>query len=846
VGNGSISPFGDPLPLVTGWAIDDETASLALVVEDPDEVVNAEPWNELLFAVSGLRHELRGGASSAIGTPTVVAIVQGQEHERRLRTLVETLSDRYILFSRVELNVVVDDGNPVDIDRALAPLLPLCRTALREGIAIGTEVLGTLADELKASVIGLADSAEKELHEHADLAARRYAEALSAIVRPRPDGESPTLIPFGRVELHNFRSFADGQAPLGQMSLVDGLNGTGKSSLIEALEILWSGSSQRKPADESDDVYDRHLAHDGTGSWEIVAYEGNTTIEPLRRSRTDDRGLRGLPRNLLSQDGSIDIVGEPAAARYAELLRVTGLAVPELMSECTRLNREARDGLNRVLSKVGIASVKANMRGLDAVRSGLANSTPHALPPADRIRTAEEELSKLAGTIGIHYRPAEVTVDKELLDELATEALAGAAVLRPTGAFTRKVAEANAGLLQAASTAEKRAEALEQLARSLVIRAELSRVPPEVAPDRDEPPPIPRSLASTLMNVGRSLERTLLEIRASNVGALASPWRERVELFLERAQEAIDAVPRSELEAVLKEQPEKPSTKVEPPAVSAEAFDAAGLFPMPAAGLLPDGLAPACRLVASALRDYAAAMKAQARQIANSPLSRLEGSEEELLETLAQFEVARALKTPVTRTQEQLLTRLLSGPLEPLLGELIGALTRFEWYFHPLQMRVRRGAVELGGVATDSAELDLRMLLNSGERAIVSLAWFLALHLLQPPPQRAVLLLDDPFSTLDENNCAALLATLRTLTRLSRPEMLLISTHDRLIAEAVTREFTPFNGWPSEVAHLHFLRSPDGTSAVEGVVSETSVPDYASELSRLGIGGAAEFMTSDA
>src|SRR5216684_1566725 len=129
-GIGQVSPFGQPLPLVSGWAVDESTAMVALFVEDQEQLKNPDPWQELLFALSGLRHELRRGRPAALGAPVVFALLADDAEEQRLRRLVEELTRQYLLFSRVELNTVVLSDDSLDPYRALAPLLPRCRDAI--------------------------------------------------------------------------------------------------------------------------------------------------------------------------------------------------------------------------------------------------------------------------------------------------------------------------------------------------------------------------------------------------------------------------------------------------------------------------------------------------------------------------------------------------------------------------------------------------------------------------------------------------------------------------------------------------------------------------------------------
>ncbi|HSH39906.1 MAG TPA: ATP-binding protein [Chthoniobacterales bacterium] len=243
---GSVTPFGESLPLVTAWAIDDETASICLLAEDTNEVADEDPWRELLFAVSGLRHQLREGRPPAFGTPVLIALLENEEQERRLRCLIEDLSERYVLFSRVELSVVVGEGTPLEIDRALAPLLPHCRDAIRQEVVIGHQVLESLAVEIQESISLLPKAVDEPLRARADEVARAYGSHLAEVMRgPETGAFRPT--PWSSVSLENFRSFAAAEIPLGTLTLAEGLNGTGKSTLIEALEILWAGTSQRKP-----------------------------------------------------------------------------------------------------------------------------------------------------------------------------------------------------------------------------------------------------------------------------------------------------------------------------------------------------------------------------------------------------------------------------------------------------------------------------------------------------------------------------------------------------------------------------------------------------------------------
>ena len=138
------------------------------------------------------------------------------------------------------------------------------------------------------------------------------------------------------------------------------------------------------------------------------------------------------------------------------------------------------------------------------------------------------------------------------------------------------------------------------------------------------------------------------------------------------------------------------------------------------------------------------------------------------------------------------------------------------------------------GMVTDREKLQLRMLLNAGESAIVGLAWFLALHVLQEKAQRRVLLLDDPFGGLDANNRAAVLATLRAFARLCAPAFFMVSTHDEGFGDLLEREFGRVGDWPSGVNRVRFERGPDNSPNSVEVSAEAGAPDLAAELARLG------------
>jgi uncharacterized protein with PIN domain len=841
-GEGTVSPLNNPLPLVTGWAVDDSTASFAVIVEDPTGVRDEDPWRELLFALSGVRHELRDGGPVAIGTPVVIAILHQEEHAQRLRQLIEDMSARYILFSRVELNVVLESTGEADVARALAPLLPNCRRALAAKMVIGPEALAALADELKAAVADLAKTLEAPLDSRAHRAAEDYGAHLADLVRGESALGGFASTPWSKVALKNFRSFADQEVCLGSLNVLEGLNGTGKSSVVEALEILWAQTSQRKPVDETSAAYDKHLARDGEYGWKVSGYRGTDDAEPKVVSSTTSASPGSLARNVFSQDGSTDIARETSKTRYSELLRITGLAIPELQAECQRLNRNAKAELDSVLSRLNIEPLTSiAARATDHVTKALARVAA-PLSTTDAVAETQQRLAAHAESAGLVYEPLIVSPPTDF-GGASSRALALAAQFKTDAKFIQQVRQLYEHQRETGSQIDTRARALEALAAALSARR-----PPEqgLAPVEGTARAVglPEAIASQWLQTGRILRRSIGDLRTQAAQIADPSWGERLAAFLEAAEQTLQSVPFDELDEVVGHAPTQPLSLrgATPKPLDPEVFAEAGFDSAEDVLTFPPELETAVTEASRALRDYSSDLSRYMQSLLSAPLVQLEGSEEALLDALTKFELAKRLKHPIDQVQADMLARLLSGPLEPLLTELIAALTRFEWYFHPFKMSVDRGSIRLSGLATASDELDVRMLLNAGERAIVTVAWFLALHLLQPESHRNILVLDDPFSTLDENNQAALIATLRAVTRLTTPDLLVLTSHDRGVADALEREFGALDGWPATTARIRFSRSPDGTSKTEGEPGESPQPDYDRELARLGIASPAQLV----
>lgn len=128
------------------------------------------------------------------------------------------------------------------------------------------------------------------------------------------------------------------------------------------------------------------------------------------------------------------------------------------------------------------------------------------------------------------------------------------------------------------------------------------------------------------------------------------------------------------------------------------------------------------------------------------------------------------------------------------------------------------------------------MTLNSAERHVVGVAWFLALHLLQPAERRRVLVLDDPTSGFDTVNRGGFIATLRAFARLTRPEQLIIVTQDDMLAAVFAEEFASVDGWPGTVTRVRCSRDASDRSTTTVHTCAPAAHPTSDETDMLGIG----------
>jgi len=502
--------------------------------------------------------------------------------------------------------------------------------------------------------------------------------------------------------------------------------------------------------------------------------------------------------------------------------------------ESEKINREAKSQVDRVLSRLNVEPLRAiSVRAVDHVRNSLTGAASFEFPSDDAVRNAESNVDARIKALGLAYRGTDMTAGSAALDRLTAFrqlATSLAENLLSSDELVSLGRQIHKDLEDQADECDRKASALDALAAQFVGQEITVNMPPREL----KPAELSAPLALTWLNTGLALRHSVEDLRRLGGQLQAGRWRQRLDDFLLRAEALVVSIPYEDLEdASRRPTSTSPSQRR---SIDLRVLTEAGLSDTTLQGM-PSELQPAMAGLAQVLRIYSAELKGAAKEILNSPLVRLRGVEVDLHNALARFEMARQLRAPLTQAQERLLNDLIKGPLEPVLAELISALTRFEWYFHPFEMTISRGQVRFGGLAVPpGAGLDVRMLLNTGERAIVTIAWFLALHILQRPESRTVLVLDDPFSQLDENNQAALLATLRVVTRLTRPQLVVLTCHERVLADTVEREFASVEGWPSDLVRLRCSRNSNGESTIELVPPEAPAGDLAAEIRRFGLG----------
>lgn len=834
VENGPVEPFGETLPLVKAIAWDRQTAQLALVASPPGEPPRPEArdldlnsdgvedeardaWRQLLFAVSGLRHQLRGDRAPALATPVLFALVPDAQVSM-LRSLATELADSYSLFTRVELNIVETSRDADELDLCLAPMLPKVREALREKQTVAPADVERFWAELKEQI---RVSAEKQLPDASESQRRRLVERLVSEIEPKEGSKNGApLRPLGGLSLTSFRSFASESLELAPVTIVDGPNGSGKSSVIEALELLWSETTQRMRPDEDPAVYTRHAGKDG----ETFRLSTRIGDRELVRAEVKRAPVDKLARAVLAQDSLARMASERPGERFDAFLQTTGLQVPEVEKRIKSLHEEAKRELDAQLAKAQIKPLPAiNRRADDHVARALSAQFAAGVPAYEQLAAVEETLAAVSHG---SYRIRDWSSQAELQAEMTEidSQIASAAVQPERGAA---IGEALDG---AAATLDKEVAPMRQRATALGRLYEAPRQSPDAGAEQKSP--LSAQLTVRWRTHIDNLARSITQLREEE-GEIEDPaWRERLDRYLGALEDAVEAAPLSQLRQLSK----MTATERSPsPPLGEEVYLEAGFHRFEE--LNPEEHAALGQLCET-LNSRAEQLERLAARLRGHSIRDYVPNAAAIHEAFSYYELLRGMSladSPLVRAKTSLVEEMLSERVFPILRELVAALVRFEWYFEPLRMGASRKGIEMQGIATKASGLDIRLLLNAAERSVVGIAWFLTLYLLQPENDRRVLVLDDPAGGFDAVNRAGFVATLRSVLRIACPEQVLITTHDPIVGDLIEEELAPVAGWPVALKRVKCRRDGEADSVFDEAEPQPSETDLERELLVLGL-----------
>ena len=818
--------FGEPLPYLKAVAVDSRAHQLVLVAEPPREGErdearpgNDEHWRDLIFAVSGLRHHLRSSGPPALGAPVLLALVD-EGDAARLRSLVEEIASDYALFSRLDINIVRREATARSdgLDSALTSLLPRVRRAIDKGVTVAPQDVERFWDELSREIEKVANGLTGEFGaETTKASVLRVSKALRSTSDDARPGDGDVVAPISSLQMTDFRSFEEEEVDLPTVGIVYGSNGTGKTSIFEAMELLWSGRSRRMPEGIKAPDYEKHLKRKRRPfslrcefAEESRQGECVTVAEHPRLS---------LGRTVLPQHAVAEMAAGSPQERFRSFLTASGLELPDFEEKVGDLRRKMCDDANDALKQAGIESIRpVNATGLTRVRAQLEASFAAQLPSDAEVEGAAEAL--VAVTDGaFKAKPFPAAHDRMRLRQRVEEA---DSALKEVHDRLDRAADPSPAVGAAVDALNEDADRLNgSVAPLRQLLDHLRSLGPErevqLEPGPSLSPAVPAGEAARWLAHARGIERSIPELECSLAEIEDESWRHRLRRYIEALRAALDVVSAEKLEE-LAAAGNKPSTHASQPSAPPPMalLEAAGFVREPA-------VSPALIAALEYLHDRTTAYAATLGQIA-AGLSRHPGTffsarAARIIPALCDFELAREIAKPtgaVTRARETLVGRLLDDRLTPVVQELVSALVRFEWYFEaPLEVAVAGRGLRMSGLSDSDPDLDIRMLLNEAERTVVGIAWFLALHVLQEDTARQVLVLDDPASGFDETNKAAFAATLRSLLHLLKPKQFLISTHDESIVALFEQELGQVEGWPDEAAVVRCSRSNDGTSTVE-------------------------------
>jgi energy-coupling factor transporter ATP-binding protein EcfA2 len=818
---GGMTPFGETMPLVSAVAWDTQTAQIVLLAEMQSDI-DLDEWRQLLFAAAGLRHNLAGDGPAAFGAPLIMALTD-DEGRRCLRELAEDLVTNYVLFNRVDLNLIrYDDLNTDErLDQALAPLLPSCRDMADQEISRAD--IERFWMVLRGEVRAAAADMDGIFARYSEMVGERLADQL--IAEDEHAQQLPSPFPLQRLKVHNFRSIREADVEFSPVTIVHGPNGGGKSSLLEAMELLWAGTSQRKPVDVSAEEYARYLPRSGSGQFMVSAEDVEVTdVSASPRAE--------LARNVLTHESVAALVSQSPEERYTALLATTGLAMPDLTARAKVLLDDAKRAADHALSAAGMPKLpRRDSVAAKYLRDQLCGGFARRLPATHDVVGAEEAL---AATSNGAYKPRVWPHDEDAAAALIYADRVIAGQLEETsgpGIVAEVLDEAHK---QVTSLVLTRSETLGALRRVLEVTGRPPPSRPSAAVAAETPMPVTQAVAIRWLSHAKALDGAAAGFARDAEALDDVAWADRLKIYAAALTNAAQLAPVTELEKFALGTRTVPSTAERSPQPGDELYTRAGFTSVPANA---SAIRPGVEALAVILERQLNALQQLQRELESHPARNFHKHADTVLSALCRFELARRMRNagPILNASEKLVGDLLQTRLAPVVRELVASIVRFEWYFEPLLMPDEGRKVVLGGLATTQADLDARLLLNSAERTALGIAWFLALHLLQPTDRQRVLVLDDPISAFDAPNQAGLISTLRAYVRLTRPQQLIIATHDDSVAAMLAQEFAPVDRWPRRSACLRCQRDSSDCTIIRPEPVYTHSSDINAEIEQLGL-----------
>lgn len=295
-----------------------------------------------------------GSRYASIGI-TALQFSRGTEGEARLAALVRGY--REFLMKRERFR-----EEYIPVMQFFAPLLPLVRASSNSA---DLSMLNELKERLRHAVL-------REVGSRTPRDAVTYAgEALPEMAGPALDLldnlTEPTcaakLMEVRRVKIGSFRALSDSEARLGKITMVLGGNATGKTSLIEAIELALCGSVERLNGlrGAEGEVLENLAEREPSG---IDGMVEATVSEPAGertsckfKMRRDVRGsespyLDTFRSAILRQSDLWRFVECKPEDRAAETLNILGVNVRAVREACDNLLRSYTDTLRGFLSVV--------------------------------------------------------------------------------------------------------------------------------------------------------------------------------------------------------------------------------------------------------------------------------------------------------------------------------------------------------------------------------------------------------------------------------------------------------------------------------------------------------------